>query len=254
MFEKVVIFGKGKVGMATDLTLKTNADFHDPLKGFVIEDFTLYDCAIICVSSLLNGPHDHNDIIKCLQTLEQVDFAGTVVIRCTVSPVFLRTVEVQFPRLNIIHFPEFMKQEDDHYMDTPWILVLGGDMRYTRPFGAWLVSQGYGDMHMLHFCTVEESALIKLNQNAGLALKVVYANIIYEMCQQYGADYEIVRKGVTADWRVGPGHMQVPGGHGFGFAGHCLPKDIRCLDSVGYNRGLWKKIIEINEQLKVKNV
>ncbi len=26
---KVVIFGKGKVGMATDLTLKTNADFHD---------------------------------------------------------------------------------------------------------------------------------------------------------------------------------------------------------------------------------
>jgi hypothetical protein len=45
---KVVIFGKGKVGMATDLTLKINADFHDPYKGFMITDFSKYDLAFIC--------------------------------------------------------------------------------------------------------------------------------------------------------------------------------------------------------------
>mgnify|MGYP006276981111 CR=1 FL=1 len=250
----VVIFGKGKVGMATDLTLKTNADFHDPYKGCVVTDFSKYDIAIICVSSLVDGPYDHQAISECLQTLDEANFAGTIAIRCTVSPVFLRTWEIQFPTLNIIHFPEFMKQGDDVYLDKPWILVLGGDRRLTVPFGKWLVDNGYGHEEMWHFCTVEESALIKLNQNAGLALKVVYANIMYEMCQQYGADYEVVRKGVAADVRVGPGHLQVPGEHGFGFAGHCLPKDLKCLDTVAYNRGFWQKILEVNDELRKKNV
>ena len=77
---------------------------------------------------------------------------------------------------------------------------------------------------------------------------------MYEACQTYGADYEVVRKGVAADVRVGPGHLQVPGEHGFGFAGHCLPKDLKCLDKVFYNRGFWEKILNVNEELKAKNV
>jgi len=250
---KVVIFGKGKVGMATDLTLKTNADFHDPYKGIVIDDFSKYDLAIICVSSLVDGPYDHSAITECLIRLDEAKFQGTIAIRCTVAPVFLQTWERQFSNLKIIHFPEFMKQGDDDYLDKPWILVLGGDMKLTVPFGKWLVDNGYGHEEMWHFCTLAESALIKLHQNAGLALKVTYANIMYETCQQYGADYEVVRKGVAADVRVGPGHLQVPGEHGFGFAGHCLPKDLKCLDTVAYNRGFWHKILSVNDELRKKN-
>ncbi len=251
---KVVIFGKGKVGMATDLTLKTNADFHDPMKGCVVEDFAKYDTAIVCVSSLNNGPYDHEAITECLHTLSEAKFIGTIAIRCTVAPVFLSSWALQYPHLNIIHFPEFMKQGDDVYLDKPWILVLGGNPKLTVPFGKWLVDNGYGHEEMWHFCTLEESALIKLHQNAGLALKVVFANIMYETCQAYGADYEVVRKGVAADIRVGPGHMAVPGEHGFGFAGHCLPKDVTCLDKVAYNRGFWETILDVNKQLRAKNV
>ncbi len=251
---KTVIFGKGKVGMATHLTLKTEANFHDPAKGCIIEDFTQFDQAIICVSSLNDGPYDHQAIQECLAVLNKASFAGTIAIRCTVAPVFLRSWCIQYPNLKIIHFPEFMKQGDDDYLDKPWILVLGGDGKLTVPFGKWLVDNGYGHEEQWHFCTLEESALIKLHQNAGLALKVTFANIMYETCQAYGVDYEKVRKGVGADARVGPGHMAVPGEHGFGFGGHCLPKDLSCLDKVSYNRGFWENIIKINNELKAKNV
>ena len=250
----VVIFGRGKVGIATDLTLKTEADFHDPFKGYIVNDFSKYNLAFICVSSLENGPYDHEAIYSCLSTLSQDNFVGTVAIRCTVSPVFLSTWKNQFPKLNLIHFPEFMKQGDDNYLDTPWILVLGGDKELTAPFGNWLIGHGYGTREQLHLVTLEESALIKLHQNAGLAMKVVYANIMYETCKYYGADYEKVRQGVAADVRVGPGHLQVPGEHGFGFNGHCLPKDLRCLNTVGPNRGFWDSVLKINEQLRMKNV
>lgn len=251
---KVVIFGKGKVGMATDLTLKTNADFHDPLKGHELKDFSKYDLAIICVSSLNNGPTDHEALEQCLETLHEHQFQGLIAIRCTVSPIFMRIVKIQYRDLKIIHFPEFMRQQDDNYLETPWVLVLGGEKQYTEPFGEWLLERGYGTRDMLLPCTVEESALIKLHQNAGLALKVVYANIMYETCKAYGADYDTVRKGVAADVRVGPGHLKVPGEDGFGFAGHCLPKDLSCLNHSAFNRGFWDKIIEVNEQLKAKNV
>lgn len=250
---RVVIFGKGKVGMATDLTLKTKADFHDPIKEVEVKDFSKYGIAFICVSSLVNGPGDHDSITECLTTLNEAQFGGMVAIRCTVSPAYMDACVRMFPRLRIIHFPEFMKQGDGVYMDEPWILVLGGDRKLTAPFGKWLVDNGYGREDQLHFCTVAESALIKLHQNAGLAIKVVYANMMYEACQTYGADYEVVRKGVAADARVGPGHLQVPGEHGFGFAGHCLPKDLKCLNNSFNNRGFWDGILKVNDQLRAKN-
>lgn len=250
---KVVIFGKGKVGIATDLTLKTNADFHDPPKGLVINDFSEYDLAIICVSSLNNGPTDHEALEQCLITLHEAEFKGLVAIRCTVSPLYMRVAKLQFKDLKMIHFPEFMRQQDDNYLDRPWVLVLGGEKTYTEPFGEWLLEKGYGTRDMLLQCSIDESALIKLHQNAGLALKVTYANIMYETCQYYEADYEVVRRGVAADIRVGPGHLQVPGEDGYGFSGHCLPKDLLCLNHAAFNRGFWDKILQVNEELKGKN-
>lgn len=252
-FNKTVIFGQGKVGVATELILQCSADYHDPYKGQIIENFNNYDLAIICVSSLVNGPDDHNSIDECLTTLADANFRGLIAIRCTVSPRYLLNAVRQFDKLNIIHFPEFMRQRDNDYLDRPWITVLGGDKKYTEPFGQWLVKHNYGTTEMLHCVSLVESALIKLYQNAGLAMKVIFANIMYESCQAFGADYELVRHGVAADQRVGPGHLQVPGDDGFGFSGHCLPKDVTCLNSLMEHRGFWKSILRINRELREKN-
>ena len=250
---RTVIFGKGKVGMATDLTLKTEATFHDPKLGLVVQDFSQFDQAIICVSSLVKEPQDHDDIKSCLALLDDAKFEGTIAVRCTVSPIFLRVAEIQFPYLNIIHFPEFMKQRDNVYLDTPWAVVLGGDENLTKPFAEWLLSCGYGTPEQVHLCTLDESALIKLHQNAGLALKVTFANIMYETCQYYGADYNKVRHGVGADVRVGLAHTEVPGEDGFGFGGHCLPKDLACLNTVARSHGFWDNIIKVNQTMRAKN-
>ena len=251
---KIAIFGKGNVGLATNRTLDANADFHDPAKGCVIEDFSQYNMVFICVSSLVNGPHDHDAITECLSTLFKQKYKGLIAVRCTVSPTYLHTMQTFYPSLRIVHFPEFMKQRSDVYLDEPWVLVLGGNVADTHELGEYLVMQHYGQREQLLYTTLIESGLIKLYQNAGLAMKVTYANLIYEACDMFGADYDVVRKGVTADVRVGSGHMNVPGEDGFGFAGHCLPKDMKCLSSSVANRGFWAKILEINKQLRDKNV
>ncbi|NBX51074.1 hypothetical protein EBT25_14375 [bacterium] len=253
-YKKTLIFGAGKVGVATNRTLQLNADFHDPVKGVHMENAVAdYDLCLICTSSLVNGPHDHSSIIECLDKLRDGGFQGLVAIRCTVSPAYMDMFINNYPALNIVHFPEFMKQRDDVYMDTPWIVVLGGNSELVHTFGAFLVNVKYCLSHQLHFVTAVESALIKLHQNAGLAIKVMYANMMYEACQAYGADYERVRHGACADGRVGLAHTVVPGEHGYGFGGHCLPKDVTCLANCFDDRNFWKDILKVNTKLHSKN-
>jgi UDP-glucose 6-dehydrogenase len=249
---KTVIFAKGRVGEATEMTLRTHCDWHDPPKGLVVTDFSGYDLAITCAPSLVDGPSDYAALFDNLELLHRSNFKGLFVVRSTVSPAFFRTARSMYPSIRMIHFPEFMRQQEDHKMDSPWILVLGGEREETEPFGKWLIDRGYGNRGMLHYCNTDESCLIKLHQNAGLAIKVIFSNLMYEACKEYGADYETVRQGVVADVRVGPGHTQVPGEHGFGFAGHCLPKDVKCLNTSFDSRGFWSTVLQINEQLRTK--
>lgn len=251
---KTVIFAKGRVGEATEMTLRTRCDWHDPPKKLIIDDFSRYELAFSCAPSLVDGPDDYVALMDNLACLNRDGFKGLFVVRSTVAPNFFRTAKIAYPNIRMIHFPEFMRQQEDTKMDTPWILVLGGDEKDTAWFGEWLIARGYGNRGMLHFCSTDESTLIKLHQNAGLAIKVIFSNLMYEACRHYGADYETVRQGVIADVRVGPGHTQVPGEHGFGFSGHCLPKDVTCLNHAFTNRGFWDKVLQINSQLRDKNV
>jgi len=69
----------------------------------------------------------------------------------------------------------------------------------------------------------EELILMKQLRNSYLALKVTFFNQVYDYCKGEGVDFDIVRKLMTQDERIGDSHSYVTQERGFG--GHCLPKD-----------------------------
>lgn len=71
--------------------------------------------------------------------------------------------------------------------------------------------------------------LAKLATNAHLALRVIWAEQLYDLCMVVGVDYEIVREAVAADPRIGASHLQVWHGGYRGYGGACLPKDVPAL-------------------------
>jgi len=149
-------------------------------------------------------------------------------------------------------FPEFMRQTDDLKMDTPWIVILGGNSVACIIFKYFLINNNYcTDKTKYHLVSIEEAVIIKLCQNAGLATKVIFYNMVNEICEKYNANYENVRIGVGADERVGIQYSLVPSpDDGLkGFKGHCLPKDVTCLASVETEHGFFKKLLEINLML-----
>lgn len=250
MLNSVVIIGKGKVGEATAQTLNTNVSFHDPLKGLTVRNFHKYDLTIVCVDTLRKSPDDHETVDSVLGMLSAIKYQGIVAIRSTVSPSYIERIEDEY-YLNIVMFPEFMRQTDDLKMDTPWIVVLGGEPEYTKQLEEFLFANNYyQDPALAHHVSAKEAAIIKLCQNAGLATKVIFYNMVNELCEKYNVDYNNVRVGVGADARVGIQYSIVPSPDDGqkGFKGHCLPKDVSCLANIE-THGFFSKLLEINKQL-----
>ena len=248
--QKTVIIGKGKVGEATAQTLTCPVEFYDPAKGYNLHNFQDFDLAIVCVDTLRTSPEDHETVKDVLNMLQDNSFNGIVAIRSTVSPSFVDYMESTY-NLKVVVFPEFMKQTDDLKMDTPWIVVLGGSPEHTALLDDYLYKNNYyTDPSLSHRVSAKEAAIIKLCQNAGLATKVIFYNMVNELCEKYNADYDKVRIGVGADQRVGIQYSVVPSpDDGLkGFKGHCLPKDVGCLASIE-THGFFTKILEINKQL-----
>lgn len=248
---KTVIIGQGKVGEATAQSLRhTEIAFHDPPKNIYAYDLNDYDVAIVCVDTLRSGPYDHTIVHGVISDLVSINYKGLVLIRSTVSPEIVSRWMTMF-ELRIVMFPEFMRQTDDLKMDTPWAVVLGGNVEDTTRVRDYLLANEYcTDLNLYHLMSPVEASIVKLCQNAGLATKVIFYNMVNELCEKYNVDYDRVRFGVGADERVGIQYSVVPSpDDGLkGFKGHCLPKDVACLAEIE-THGFFKTLLSINKAL-----
>ena len=80
---------------------------------------------------------------------------------------------------------------------------------------------------------------IKYVTNTFLAMKVSYANEVYQICQELNIDYDKVIEYSRYDDRLGNSHWSVPGPDGdFGFGGHCFPKDLAAFEFIAKEMGI----------------
>ena len=103
--------------------------------------------------------------------------------------------------------------------------------------------------------TATEAEIIKYGGNIFISRKINLANIIALLSEKVGANYDNVRLGIAADYRIGGSHLDVLHGGYKGFGGCCIPKDLNAFIScLEYYRllectELLKKDREFNEKL-----
>ena len=87
------------------------------------------------------------------------------------------------------------------------------------------------------------------------ARKVNFANLLAIASEKFGADYENVRLGLAADFRIGDSHLDVLHAGYRGFGGYCFPKDLAgfiahlTANGLGDCADLLQKDREFNERL-----
>jgi UDPglucose 6-dehydrogenase len=92
----------------------------------------------------------------------------------------------------------------------------------------------------------ERSAeLTKYAANALLATKISFINEVANLCDNVGANVDMVRKGIGSDVRIGP-YFIFPG---TGYGGSCFPKDVKALIKTANANGIKLNILESVENV-----
>ncbi len=148
--------------------------------------------------------------------------------------------------------PEFMKEGSAvRDFQSPQRVVIGCDNPDARQKIADLYRPFMQKSERFVFTDPRTSEMIKYASNSMLATKISFMNEMANICDQVGADVEVVREGMSMDERIGP-HFIYPG---VGYGGSCFPKDVRALATIAGENGAHPQILtsvdELNDRQKL---
>lgn len=127
---------------------------------------------------------------------------------------------------DVVSNPEFLKQgaavEDFLKPDR---VIIGSDSENATSLMQELYSPFLRTGNPVIIMDIKSAEMTKYASNSFLAVKISYINEIANICEQVGADIEMVRHGMCADSRIGSKFF-FPG---LGYGGSCFPKDIKAM-------------------------
>ena len=182
------------------------------------------DAAFVCVGTPQkdDGTCDVSAVEEVFSWLE----VPLTIVRSTVPPGTIDRLD----RYSSVFVPEFIGEGVNapyNAMKQPPFLIIGGPYQATTN-AASVLSKIYNAECEFIFTDAVTAELAKYAENYFLALKVSWANELYDIATHVGADFNQMMVAVTHDYRIGRSHTHVyPEQRGWG--GRCLPKDTAAL-------------------------
>jgi UDPglucose 6-dehydrogenase len=129
-------------------------------------------------------------------------------------------------------------------------LIVGGETETASACADFLWRKMSPDID-IHILTAVEAEITKLMENAWGAQKVTFANVMYDICKDMGADYTRVLQAWGADGRTEKMHMRVlPNKRGW--KSKCYDKDVPALADLD-GSGFLKSMVKVNEIHQAEN-
>ncbi len=250
------------VGGALDRYFKTKnikAELYDPPKGLEnTEVLRQADVIFVAVPTpyYLDGSGFDDSFMRT--AIEAIPVPGkTIVLKSTITPGTTEKFQALYPQHRILFNPEFLTETTADF-----------DMQYPKRQIVGYTSESRCDaekvMGLLPRAPFEkivfakDAEMVKYFGNAFYALKVAYANQMYDLCQKMGVDYDMVKDCAKAEpMIVGDQrntHLEIFHKGYRGYGGKCLPKDTRSIiqlaKSFNVDLSLLKNAEEYNNELQ----
>lgn len=125
------------------------------------------------------------------------------------------------------------------------LLIVGGEEPARSKAAELLWSQMSPDIR-IHLVTALEAEITKMAENTYGALKVTWANVLRDICDEYGANFIQVHQAWSEDGRVDPMHTRSVS-HNRGWNSKCYNKDVRAFAQLS-GSAMLSGLVEDNER------
>jgi UDPglucose 6-dehydrogenase len=229
----------------------------DPPKGMgTAADLAAADTVFICLPTPYDEAAGGFDLSYVEAGVAAIPGSKTVVLKSTVLPGTTDALQKQFPQHRFLFNPEFLRQATaDADMRGPDRQIVG--VTDASAGDAERVLAMLPEAPFARVVRAVEAETVKYFGNCFLAMKVVFANQVFDLCQRIGVGYDVVKECAAADPRIGESHLQVLHDGYRGYAGSCFPKDMRAFiqlgERVGVELELLKTCERLNNEVRARN-
>lgn len=239
------IIGAGVVGGALQSYLTGRGGdvrLYDPPKGHTsLRALNDAETVFLCVPTPYAAGRGFDDSYL-LSALSSLAGSHVVVIKSTVLPGTTQMLQERMPQHRFLFNPEFLREA------TAYDDFINPDRQIVGCTYASL-----GDAHRImdllprapfeRIVPSSDAEMAKYVANSFLAVKVSYANEVYDLCDRLHIDYDSVKDIVAADERIGGSHMDVLDSGYRGYNGKCLPKDSKALLDLARTMGIDLRVL-----------
>jgi len=259
---RIGIIGHGYVGKAVQRfwSLRYETIIYDPAYSLTSPIDKIAECGAvsICVPtpSMESGACDTSIVEEVVQKLDN----DLIIVHSTVSPGTTQRL-LDETNKHIIFCPEYIGESKYHTppqyvhptdIEKHEFFVFGGRSEDTSKAVSLYVPI-VGPTPFFYQTDATTAEVIKYWENCWGALKVTFANEMYEICKVLGVDYWEAREGWLLDNRTERMHSAVFKDER-GFGGKCFPKDVAALvhkaQEYGYTPNMLQQVIETNKKLR----
>ncbi len=227
MKDQAAIIGGGVIGIATSKALGVEKIFDKLVKrsNITVSEALNFKYLFICVPTPTNS--NGCDISYVEETIKRFGNKHIYILRSTVIPGTADTLMKKYNCI-IISNPEFLTEataEKDAIK--PDIIVLGSkENKIIKDIrNIFYPKEKFNNSEIIE--TDNKTAeMIKYAINNFYAVKVIFANYLYQVCNNKGIDYNIIKKAMYERKWIGKNHLTVPFRNQLGVRGKCLPKDL----------------------------
>jgi UDPglucose 6-dehydrogenase len=243
---KIGIVGLGIIGSAAKYgfeKLGHKVKVHDIRLNTKIDE--LLDCEIIyiCVPTPANEDGSCNTSIveQVIDNLHQLNFKKIIAIKSTVEPGTTEKLINIYSNDNICFVPEFLRERCavSDFIENHDLLAIGTVNQNV--FNSIKESHGNYPKNV-KMLSPTEAELLKYYSNIFNAMRIIFANEMYEIANKLNSDYNQIKEAYilrnTKD-------MYLDVNENFrGYGGVCLPKDTKAIAALCNRLGLDLKLFE----------
>ena len=257
MNNKIGIVGIGVVGEATKYGMEKLGHkvlVHDLVLDTKIEDVINTDICFICVPTPTKDEFecDTGIVEEVLEDLQRLNYQGIIAIKSTVPPTTTEEFQKKYKNTKICFVPEFLRERCAiaDFTENHDLCVIGSQSQEICEFIEKIHGKYPNNFVFVH---PTEAEMVKYYNNIYNATLVTLANNFYEVCEKVNINYDNVKKSIVLRSHINDVYLDCNKNFR-GYAGACLPKDVRAMAHLSRKLNLDTKMFEFldNENKKYK--